>query len=131
MSEVTESVRAVESESDQKQKRTGDSEESDSSVAKKSKPENDRNPEAIGSDEARSEGENREAVVKKLGFEIEADVAEDKGSRHTMEDASVLLFDSDFDSSSKFRFLFLNPTFFFVFCFYIYKLVVVMVTYLC
>ncbi|KAK9996528.1 hypothetical protein SO802_021214 [Lithocarpus litseifolius] len=46
-------------------------------------------------------------VVKKLKtgrfFEIEADAAEDKGSRHTMEDTSVVLLDATADSPSNLR----------------------------
>ncbi|KAK7847260.1 probable protein phosphatase 2C 8 isoform X1 [Quercus suber] len=46
-------------------------------------------------------------VVKKLKterfFEIEADAAEDKGSRHTMEDTSVVLLDAAADSPSNLR----------------------------
>lgn len=36
-------------------------------------------------------------------FEIEADAAEDKGSRHTMEDAWVVLLDAAADSPGKLR----------------------------
>lgn len=39
-----------------------------------------------------------------LYFEIEADVAEDKGSRHTMEDASVVLPDASLEFPGKLRF---------------------------
>ncbi|KAL4633134.1 hypothetical protein ACB092_04G099800, partial [Castanea dentata] len=46
-------------------------------------------------------------VVKKLKterfFEIEADAAEDKGSRHTMEDTSVVLLDATADSPTNLR----------------------------
>jgi integrin-linked kinase-associated serine/threonine phosphatase 2C len=46
-------------------------------------------------------------VVKKAKtkafFEIEADAAEDKGSRHTMEDAWVVLLDAAADSPGKLR----------------------------
>lgn len=46
-------------------------------------------------------------VVKKpkteAFFEIEADAAEDKGSRHTMEDAWVVLLDAAADSPGKLR----------------------------
>ncbi|XP_049395300.1 probable protein phosphatase 2C 8 isoform X3 [Solanum stenotomum] len=38
-----------------------------------------------------------------LYFEIEADAAEDKGSRHTMEDASVVLPDADLEFPGKLR----------------------------
>ena len=48
-------------------------------------------------------------VVKKSKtegvFEIEADAAEDKGSRHTMEDAWVVLLNSTADSPSNLRFI--------------------------
>lgn len=36
---------------------------------------------------------------------IEADAAEDKGSRHTMEDASVVLLDASLESPGKLRYL--------------------------
>lgn len=44
-------------------------------------------------------------------FNIEADAAEDKGSRHTMEDASVVLLDASLDYPGKLRF----------FCIYIFR----------
>lgn len=38
-----------------------------------------------------------------LYFQIEADAAEDKGSRHTMEDASVVLLDASLEFPGKLR----------------------------
>ncbi|CAN4086635.1 unnamed protein product [Withania somnifera] len=50
---------------------------------------------------------NAEITVPKngseLNFEIEADAAEDKGSRHTMEDASVVLPDASLEFPGKLR----------------------------
>ncbi|GMQ11432.1 hypothetical protein CsSME_00054073 [Camellia sinensis var. sinensis] len=40
---------------------------------------------------------------QEVGFEIEAEVAEDKGSRHTMEDAWVVLPDASLDFPGKLR----------------------------
>lgn len=51
-------------------------------------------------------GEEELKVIRRgLEFEIEADAAEDKGSRHTMEDAWVLLLDASLDFPGKLRFL--------------------------
>jgi integrin-linked kinase-associated serine/threonine phosphatase 2C len=48
-------------------------------------------------------------------FKIEANAAEDKGSRHSMEDAWVVLLDASLDSPpGKLRFF---RVFFFIFCF--------------
>ncbi|KAK4280742.1 hypothetical protein QN277_012323 [Acacia crassicarpa] len=44
-----------------------------------------------------------QSIAKKLTFEIEADGAEDKGSRHTMEDAWVVLLDASLDHPGKLR----------------------------
>ncbi|KAK9278263.1 hypothetical protein L1049_027828 [Liquidambar formosana] len=41
--------------------------------------------------------------VSEMGFVIEADAAEDKGSRHTMEDAWVVLLDAGLDFLGKLR----------------------------
>lgn len=41
--------------------------------------------------------------MRKEHFEIEADAAEDKGSRHTMEDAWVVLPDASFEFPGKLR----------------------------
>lgn len=49
-------------------------------------------------------GEEELKVIRRgLEFEIEADAAEDKGSRHTMEDAWVLLLDASLDFPGKLR----------------------------
>lgn len=45
-----------------------------------------------------------EAAEKDMSLEIEADVAEDKGSRHTMEDAWVIMLDATLNSPGKLRF---------------------------
>lgn len=42
-------------------------------------------------------------AVKKPSFLIEADAAEDKGARHTMEDASVMLLDVSLDYPGNLR----------------------------
>ncbi|PON82280.1 Protein phosphatase [Trema orientale] len=80
-------------------KRASESEDPDS-VAKKSKTGNESNPEAgldeLGSPEVKP-------VVREVGFEIEADAAEDKGSRHSMEDASVVLLDAAMDYPGNLR----------------------------
>lgn len=60
-------------------------------------------------------------VVKKAKteafFEIEADAAEDKGSRHTMEDAWVVLLDAAADSPGKLRsFIFFLILFIYLSC---------------
>ncbi|XVE58743.1 hypothetical protein DITRI_Ditri04bG0193400 [Diplodiscus trichospermus] len=44
-----------------------------------------------------------EEVEKEKSLEIEADVAEDKGSRHTMEDAWVIMLDATLNSPGKLR----------------------------
>lgn len=41
--------------------------------------------------------------TKEPSFLVEADAAEDKGSRHTMEDASVVLLDASLDYPGKLR----------------------------
>lgn len=75
----------------QQQKREGDFQDSNL-VAKKSKSEKVQ--------EAQVLNENNDFV------EIKADAAEDKGSRHTMEDAWVLMLDACPDPPAKLRFLF-------------------------
>lgn len=51
-------------------------------------------------------GDEEDKIVKReVELEIEADAAEDKGSRHTMEDAWVLLLDASLDSPGKLRFI--------------------------
>lgn len=51
-----------------------------------------------------SEKSAEEKEKKTIEFNIEADVAEDKGSRHTMEDAWVVLLDASSDSPGNLRF---------------------------
>lgn len=51
--------------------------------------------------------------VKEPSFLIEAEAAEDKGVRHTMEDASVVLLDASLDYPGNLRF-------FLLFCLFIY-----------
>ncbi|OMP10774.1 phosphatase 2C (PP2C)-like protein [Corchorus olitorius] len=71
-----------------------DNESSDSAAAKKPKTET-QTP-------VQEETEKKEQVEEKT-LEIEADVAEDKGSRHSMEDAWVIMFDATLDSPGKLR----------------------------
>lgn len=101
MSEATDLVSAREGDPNPNPKRASESEDP-GLVAKKSKTENDSNPEAalgeIGSEEDKP-------VVREMGFEIEADAAEDKGSRHSMEDASVVLLDAAVDCPGNLRLL--------------------------
>lgn len=58
-----------------------------------------RNLEAVNGDE------ELKVIKREVEFVIEADAAEDKGSRHTMEDAWVLLLDASLDFPGKLRFL--------------------------
>ena len=58
-----------------------------------------RNLEAVNGDE------ELKVIKRDVEFVIEADAAEDKGSRHTMEDAWVLLLDASLDFPGKLRFL--------------------------
>ncbi|KAE9467073.1 hypothetical protein C3L33_01011, partial [Rhododendron williamsianum] len=52
---------------------------------------------------ASSERKEENPSVKEVGFQIEAEAAEDKGSRHTMEDAWVVLPDASLDFPGKLR----------------------------
>ncbi|KAK9091399.1 hypothetical protein Sjap_024576 [Stephania japonica] len=45
----------------------------------------------------------KSSISSELSFDIEADAAEDKGSRHSMEDAWVVLTDTSLNSSQKLR----------------------------
>ncbi|KAK9115066.1 hypothetical protein Syun_021863 [Stephania yunnanensis] len=47
--------------------------------------------------------EERNSISSELSIDIEADAAEDKGSRHSMEDAWVVLTDTSLNSSQKLR----------------------------
>ncbi|KAM5570492.1 putative protein phosphatase 2C 8 [Rosa sericea] len=70
-----------------KPKRESDSGDS-SSVAKKPKIDQSQIPEVDSS------GSEANSDAREMGFEIEAEAAEDKGLRHAMEDAWVLLLDA-------------------------------------
>lgn len=86
----------------QKQKREGDSDDSNL-IAKKSK------IEKVNEDEEEKEAARAQIMHKQIDFvEIEADAAEDKGSRHTMEDASVVLLDAFPGSPPNLRLTFLE-----------------------
>ena len=52
-------------------------------------------------------------AAKEEPFDIEADAAEDKGSRHTMEDSWVVLLDASLDYPGKLRFFSYFISFFF------------------
>ncbi|KAG5536146.1 hypothetical protein RHGRI_023812 [Rhododendron griersonianum] len=52
---------------------------------------------------ASSERKEENPSVNEVGFQIEAEAAEDKGSRHTMEDAWVVLPDASLDFPGKLR----------------------------
>ncbi|BBH04136.1 Protein phosphatase 2C family protein, partial [Prunus dulcis] len=79
----------------QKQKRESNSEDS-ISAAKKLKTEQEQDP---GVDL----GEGNKDSGREMGFKIEADAAEDKGLRHAMEDAWVVLLDTSLDFPGKLR----------------------------
>lgn len=87
-----------------KQSRESDSGES-SSIAKKPKTEQGRqNPEVNSSGRNKgSEVNEPNSDVREMGFEIEADAAEDKGLRHNMEDTWVVLLDASSDFQEKLR----------------------------
>lgn len=82
-------------EQQQKPKREGDFDDFNL-IAKKSKIEK--------VNENEEEAARAQIMHKQIDFvEIEADAAEDKGSRHTMEDASVVLVDASSDSPPNLR----------------------------
>ncbi|KAK9209057.1 hypothetical protein WN944_001420 [Citrus x changshan-huyou] len=82
-------------EQQQKPKREGDFDDFNL-IAKKSKIEK--------VNENEEEAARAQIMHKQIDFvEIEADAAEDKGSRHTMEDASVVLLDASSDSPPNLR----------------------------
>lgn len=59
--------------------------------------------------------QKQQQIAAEKEFKIEANAAEDKGSRHSMEDAWVVLLDSSLDSPpGKLRFF---RVFFLIFCF--------------
>lgn len=74
-----------------------DSQQDQGSEASKEKTE--RNSQLHGSSERKEKSQR----VDEVGFEIEAEAAEDKGSRHTMEDAWVVLPDASLDFPGKLR----------------------------
>lgn len=73
----------------------------------KAEPSADSNPNHKRGSNSSEDQTDGGGVVKKLKtgrfLEIEADAAEDKGSRHTMEDTSVVLLDATADSPSNLR----------------------------
>lgn len=87
---------------DEHRKRQGESvDESDSSsTAKRFKNQNDVVSEKAADANAIINRNASEAV-----FLVEGDAAEDKGARHTMEDASVVLLDASLGLPGKLRFL--------------------------
>lgn len=92
-------------------KREADSETHDLK-AKKLRTEAQTAPDASGCEEARKpEAVLDEQNTKEVVFDIEADAAEDKGSRHTMEDAWLVLLDASLDYPGKLRFLSLSVFF--------------------
>lgn len=96
-------------------KRDGVCSDLDSIPKKKLKTDNGGNQVEEGSNcsnvrnEVNTSGENEN---EEKCFTVEADAAEDKGSRHTMEDAWLVLQDASLDFPGKLRFTF----FFFCFC---------------
>ncbi|GKV23617.1 hypothetical protein SLEP1_g33324 [Rubroshorea leprosula] len=94
MSETANSVNDTErSELEPSQKRQTYFEENPDSAAKR--PKTEEGEKAVE--------EDNKSSMKEKAFEIEADVAEDKGSRHTMEDAWVVMPDACLDSPGKLR----------------------------
>ena len=85
-------------------------EASSDSATKKSKPDDGVENRETQSQEAGSSKEKNsndgECSQGKKDFRIEADAAEDKGSRQTMEDAWVLLPSASLNSTGKLRFKF-------------------------
>jgi len=79
------------------------------SATKKSKPNDGVDNRETHSQESGSSKEknsnDEQSYQGKKSFSIEADVAEDKGSRHNMEDAWVVLPNANLDSTAKLRFL--------------------------
>lgn len=73
----------------------------------KAEPSADSNPNHKRGSNSSEDQTDGGGVVKKLKterfLEIEADAAEDKGSRHTMEDTSVVLLDATADSPTNLR----------------------------
>ena len=84
--------------------------ENTNSVTDNESPKVELNPNPNRNQKRGSDSEDKPdgIVVKKakteVFFEIQADAAEDKGSRHTMEDAWVVLLEAAADSPGKLRF---------------------------
>lgn len=90
-------------------KREADS-ETHNLAAKKSRTEAPSALDPSSGEEARNpEAVSGQQNVKEVVFEIEADAAEDKGSRHTMEDAWVVLLDASLDYPGQLRFFIIFP----------------------
>ncbi|PQQ15560.1 putative protein phosphatase 2C 8 isoform X1 [Prunus yedoensis var. nudiflora] len=98
-----ETPKEVEPAPKQKQKRESNSEDS-ISAAKKSKTEQEQGPEVDLGEGNKDSGVNEpNSGGREMGFKIEADAAEDKGLRHAMEDAWVVLLDASLDFPGKLR----------------------------
>lgn len=105
--------------SESHRKREGDSEDPDF-VKKKQKTDDtssqeDPRPEVSNGSAKESQPKNQTGFLdekgdeREINLEIEANAAEDKGSRHTMEDAWVVLPDASLDSGGTLRFLYVMP----------------------
>lgn len=81
-------------------KRSNEFFESDFSPNKKLKTEEELKTQGTSTEATSSNGSSR-----KGSFALEADAAEDKGLRHTMEDAWVVLPDATLESPGRLRFL--------------------------
>ncbi|PQQ00332.1 putative protein phosphatase 2C 8 isoform X1 [Prunus yedoensis var. nudiflora] len=98
-----ETPKEVEPAPKQKQKRESNSEDS-ISAAKKSKTEQEQGLEVDLGEGNKDSGANEpNSGGREMGFKIEADAAEDKGLRHAMEDAWVVLLDASLDFPGKLR----------------------------
>lgn len=86
---------------DSANKRKPEIEVSDSSTIKKPKPNNIEN----GCEHEPNSSSAKDVNSSINSFTIEAAAAEDKGSRHTMEDACVVLPHADSNNSANLRFL--------------------------
>lgn len=118
MSENPYSV-TVKEKAESHRKRDGDSEAPD--LAKKKRKTDDTSsqedprPEVSNGSAKESQPRNQTSSLddkrddSEINFEIEANAAEDKGSRHTMEDAWVVLPDASLDSGGTLRFLYVMP----------------------
>lgn len=86
-------------------KRDGEFDDSDP-VTKKSK---------IDGKEEQKKEISKEGIEKEMSFIIEADAAEDKGSRHSMEDKWVVLSDASLEFPGKLRFFIILSYFAYIF----------------